>query len=88
VRARPSAAYHATGNRPEDNTLRILHVTDRLNERGGAQRYLLSLLNAQRDAGHELHLACAEVTSALAAWAAALVDSTEIIGWRASMPAP
>jgi glycosyltransferase involved in cell wall biosynthesis len=68
-------------------SLRILHVTDRLNERGGAQRYLLSLLNAQRDAGHELHLACAEVTSALAAWATALVDSTEIIATLAAREA-
>jgi hypothetical protein len=37
--------------------LRILHVTDRLSDRGGAHRHLLGVLKALRDRGHELLLA-------------------------------
>ena len=37
--------------------MRILHVTDRLSDRGGAHRHLLGVLKALRERGHELLLA-------------------------------
>jgi len=41
--------------------VRILHLTDRLTDRGGAPRHLLSILRAQAERGHEVHLAAGEV---------------------------
>ena len=37
--------------------MRILHLTDRLTDRGGAYRHLLGVLDALREAGHEVFLA-------------------------------
>jgi len=37
--------------------LRILHLTDRLTDRGGAHRHLLSIVRAQVERGHEVHVA-------------------------------
>lgn len=37
--------------------MRVLHVTDRLSDRGGAHRHLLGVVEALRDAGHDVLLA-------------------------------
>jgi glycosyltransferase involved in cell wall biosynthesis len=37
--------------------LRVLHLTDRLSDRGGAHRHLLGVVGALREAGHEVSLA-------------------------------
>jgi glycosyltransferase involved in cell wall biosynthesis len=37
--------------------VRVLHLTDRLTDRGGAHRHLLSIGRAQRERGHDVHIA-------------------------------
>jgi glycosyltransferase involved in cell wall biosynthesis len=44
--------------------VRILHLTDRLIDRGGAHRHLLSILRAQSDRGHDVRVAAGENTLA------------------------
>ena len=44
--------------------MRILHLTDRASERGGADRHLLSVLDAQSEREHELILAVGRVERA------------------------
>jgi glycosyltransferase involved in cell wall biosynthesis len=40
--------------------MRILHLTDRLTDRGGAHRHLLSVVRALAERGHDVHLAAGE----------------------------
>jgi glycosyltransferase involved in cell wall biosynthesis len=40
--------------------VRILHLSDRLSDRGGAHRHLLSIVRAQAERGHEVHVAAGE----------------------------
>jgi len=37
--------------------VRVLHLTDRMTDRGGAPRHLLALVRAQASRGHEVHVA-------------------------------
>jgi glycosyltransferase involved in cell wall biosynthesis len=77
--------------------VRILHLSDRLTDRGGAPRHLLSVVRAQAERGHEVHLAAGEVdtlaervlaevhrASGLDARTAAAVDFDAL--WRAVAP--
>ena len=41
--------------------MRILHITEQLNERGGACRYLLDLIQAQMQEGYQLQLALGQL---------------------------
>jgi glycosyltransferase involved in cell wall biosynthesis len=40
--------------------VRVLHLTDRLDDRGGAARHLLSIARAQAGRGHDVHVAAGE----------------------------
>jgi glycosyltransferase involved in cell wall biosynthesis len=40
--------------------VRVLHLTDRLDDRGGAARHLLSIARAQAGRGHEVHVAAGQ----------------------------
>lgn len=45
----------------DDARMRILHLTDRLTDRGGAHRHLLSIARALAERGHEVHIAAGTV---------------------------
>jgi len=47
--------------------MRLLHLTDRLSQRGGADWHLLGVLAAQVGGGHEVHLAVGRIDDAAAA---------------------
>ena len=42
---------------PHNPGVRVLHLTDRLTDRGGAHRYLLSITRALAERGHDVHIA-------------------------------
>jgi glycosyltransferase involved in cell wall biosynthesis len=44
-----------------DARMRILHLTDRLTDRGGAHRHLLSITRALAERGHEVHIAAGTI---------------------------
>ena len=68
--------------------MRILHLTDRLTDRGGAYRHLLSLLRALRERGHDVHVAAGQVdTDAEAAEAGATVHVWPGLAPRTAHPA-
>jgi len=46
---------------PHNSRVRVLHLTDRLSDRGGAHRHLLSITRALAARGHEIHIAAGAV---------------------------
>jgi glycosyltransferase involved in cell wall biosynthesis len=46
---------------PHNRGVRVLHLTDRLTDRGGAHRHLLSITRALAERGHDVHIAAGAV---------------------------
>ena len=45
---------------PHNRGVRVLHLTDRLTDRGGAHRHLLSITRALAERGQDVHIAAGD----------------------------
>ncbi len=50
---------------PHNRSVRVLHLTDRLTDRGGAHRHLLSITRALAERGHDVHIAAGALPARL-----------------------